>query len=126
MRPNSPTGLRLAIAVSTVLLAGCTANDDVHAPSLANVNPPRASLGFSIVLTGNYFCQQPESHGEDDVDPNACENVGSVLFGSAASAASQYTETSITVDVPDLPAGVLAVRVSVRGRTSNSVDLTIE
>lgn len=117
---------RLAIAVSMVMLAGCTANDDVHAPALASITPARVSPGFSIVLTGNYFCQQPEPHGEGDVDPNACENVGSVQFGAAASAASQYTDTSITVDVPELPISVVEVRVSVRGRTSNSVGLRIE
>ncbi len=107
-------------------LAGCTANDDIHAPAISNVNPARAGAGTSVVLSGSWFCQQPEPHGEDEVDPLACEHVGTVQFDSSPVSPTGYTDTTITVEVPNISTGSYALRVSVNGRNSNTVDFTLE
>lgn len=107
-------------------LAGCTANDDIHAPALSNVNPPRASAGTAVVLSGSWFCQQPESDGEDEVDPLACDHVGTVQFDSSPVSPTEYTDATITVEVPNISPGSYEVRVSVNGRTSNSVEFVLE
>ena len=114
------------LAVGAIALAGCTANDDIHAPTLSSVSPTRATAGTSIVLTGSYFCQQPEPHGGGDVDPFACVNMGNVQFGTSPVSPSQYTDTSITVEVPNASQGSSTLSVSVAGRTSNGVEFTIE
>lgn len=118
--------MRAWIIWSTLLLAGCTANDDIHAPAISNVNPARASAGTSVVLSGSWFCQQPEPDEEDEVDPLACDHVGTVQFDSSPVSPTEYTDVTITVEVPDISPGSYAVRVSVSGRTSNNVELTLE
>ncbi len=118
--------MRALITLAMLCLAGCTANDDIHAPAISGVNPARASAGTSVVLSGSWFCQQPEPHGGDDVDPLACAHVGVVQFDASPVSPTQYTDSSITVEVPNRLPGSFAVRVSVNGRTSNSVDFTLE
>ena len=118
--------MRRRSAIAILVAVGCTGNDDIHAPRIAAVTPTRATIGTSIVLTGNYFCQQPEVHGDDEVDPLGCEHVGNVQFGASPVGTDSYTDTMIVVEVPDTPAGPIQLRVGVAGRTSNSVELTIE
>jgi hypothetical protein len=113
----------LGIAVASL---GCTAGDDIHTPSIASVNPTRATIGTSIVVSGSYFCAQVEPAVPDDIDPLACKNIGTVQFGSLPVSASQYTDTEITVPVPDVSPGSIQLRVSVSGRTSNQVSFTVE
>ncbi len=83
-------------------------------------------IGTSIAISGTAFCQQPSGHEGDEQDPLACDNVGTVQFGASAVSSVQYTDTAVTAVIPDLPPGSIEVRISVAGRVSNSVALTIE
>ena len=47
-------------------------------------------------------------------------------FDASPVSPTQYTDSSITVEVPNTLPGSFAVRVSVNGRTSNSVEFTLE
>jgi len=80
----------LCRVTAIVAFAGWTANDDIHAPALANISPSHGLPGTQVRLEGNYFRLQPAM---DDMDPFACRMMGSVLFGSSVTAASQYTDT---------------------------------
>lgn len=104
-----------------ILLAACSANDDIPAPQLSAVTPDQATAGTVVVVTGSYFCQQPGT----TEDPLACDNVGTVLFGTASGNVAQYADTSIMVEVPG-GTGPVQVTVAVAGRTSNGVDFTIQ
>ena len=111
-------GMRLAIALFVV---GCSANDDVPSPQVAAVTPSHALSGSSVIVTGSYFCQQPGT----TEDPLACEHVGTVLFGTTNGTSTQYTDTSITVEVPG-GAGTVQLVVSSGGRSSNGVQFMFD
>ena len=115
----------MRVALAVMLLAACSANDDVPAPAVASVTPDHAAPGTAVVIAGSYFCQQPDD-GSDDVDPLACKTMGTVEFGTDQVEPQQYTDTSITVDVPQASAGAVSVRVTVGGRASNGVDFTVD
>lgn len=116
--------MRAAIALAVLMLAACSANDDVPAPAVASITPDHAAPGTAVVIAGSYFCQQPADGS--DVDPLACKTMGTVQFGTDQVEPQQYTDTSITVDVPQASAGAVSVRVTVAGRASNGVDFTID
>ena len=59
-------------------------------------------------------------------DPLACKTMGSVLFNTDQVEAEQYTDTSITVSVPQTSTGEVNLAVTVAGRVSNSVAFTID
>jgi hypothetical protein len=102
-----------------VAMLGCSASDDIPAPLVAALNPNHGPPGAVIMLTGNYFCQQPLT-GED----NVCDAVGTVNFGATPGIVSAYTDTSIMVEVPDGLSGQVPVSVTAAGKTSNSVTFT--
>jgi len=108
-------------AVLLVVLVACSSNDDVPAPQVAAVTPDQAAAGTVVTVTGSFFCQQAD--GSDD--PLACDNTGEVRFGTASGSIAEYTDSEIMVEVPG-GAGSVQVTVAVAGRTSNSVDFTIE
>ena len=112
-------------ALIALLVGACTANDDVPAPAVASVTPDHASPGTPVTIAGSYFCQQPDT-GSDDVDPLACKVTGTVLFGTDQVEAEQYTDTSISVSVPQTSLGAVNVAVTVAGRVSNSVQFTVD
>ncbi len=112
---------RLAV-VLVLAAASCTANDDVPAPIVASVTPSSANPGSVLTIAGSYLCQQPGS----DEDPLDCQNMGEVDFGDSPVAPIMWTDTSISVEVPNLDTGEIDVSVSVAGRTSNSVSFTVD
>jgi hypothetical protein len=116
--------VRSQILLLIVLSGGCSASDDVPAPMVSSVSPDHAQPGVSIMILGDYFCQQPETDG--DVDPLACENMGIVEIGTVPSSTGLYTDQMITAEVPWLGAGSYAVSVSVAGRRSNGVTLVVD
>lgn len=61
-----------------------------------------------------------------NVDLLVCEHMGTVQFDSSPVNPLEYTDTSITVEVPRLSPGLVDVRVNVSGRTSNAVELRIK
>ena len=105
-----------------VLFVACTQGDDVPAPLIASITPDHATAGTTVTIAGSAFCQQPEM----SEDPLACENLGVVEFGQVPGTIAMYTDTSISTEVPALPAGVVAVAIAVAGRRSNHVDLIVE
>jgi hypothetical protein len=116
--------MRFAFIAVAVVLAACSANDDIPAPVLASATPSSANVGTIIMLSGSYLCQQPE--GSDDSDPLACAHTGAVAFGEMPANVTQYTDSSITAQVPDLPAGDTQVSVATGGRETNTIDFTVE
>jgi IPT/TIG domain len=116
--------MRFAIVAVAVVLAACSANDDIPSPVLASATPSSANVGTIVTLSGSYLCQQPE--GSDDSDPLACAHTGAVMFGVTPANVTQYTDSSITALVPDMPAGDAQVSVATGGRETNSIDFTVE
>jgi hypothetical protein len=106
-----------------VVLAACSANDDVPAPRVAGITPDHAPVGALVMVTGEFFCAQPE---DDEGDPLRCDVIGAVSFDTATAAVAGYTDTLITAEVPDAPRGRTQVTVIVGGRLSNRVGFTIE
>jgi IPT/TIG domain-containing protein len=104
--------------------AACSANDDVPAPTISAVQPDHAVPGASVTVSGSFLCQAPRSGS--DVDPLACDHVGTVLFGTTPSLAASYTDTAVVVEVPSLPPGPLDIAVSVAGRSSNSLPFVVD
>jgi hypothetical protein len=117
-----PRALRL---IGGVALAACSAGDDVPAPAIGAITPGRAAAGVGVTVSGSYLCQNPRT-GDDDVDPLACEHVGTVLFDVVPGLVMSYADTMVLVEVPALAQGRFSVVVSVAGRTSNAVDFVIE
>jgi hypothetical protein len=107
-------------ALLALAIVACSANDDIPAPQIASITPARASVGASIRIDGEYFCQQPEAE-----DPLACENPGNVSFGTLGATALTYIDHLIIVEVPS-GIGLVQVTVAAGGRISNAVDFTIE
>ncbi len=110
-------------AAVALVLAACSANDDIPAPSVANVVPNHATSGQVVVVNGAYFCQRPQ--GGSNLDPH-CTVIGSVDFGSVPGTAVDWTDTAIMVEVPQIAAGRADVQVTAAGRTSNSVAFTVD
>lgn len=110
-------------AAIAIALAGCSANDDIPAPQIANVVPSHAPSGQVVVVNGMYFCQRPQ--GGSDQDPN-CTVIGTVAFGGVPGTAVSWTDSAIMVEVPQAVAGRADVQVTAAGRTSNSVAFTLD
>jgi hypothetical protein len=104
----------------------CDANDDIHRPAIGAITPDRGTPGLAVNITGRFFCAQPDPEAGEEVDALICENIGAVAFGATPASFTQYTDTSILVEVPDGMRGATTVRVSVAGRSSNGVRFVIE
>ena len=114
--------MRPALLLAVVACA-CSSNDDIPSPQVASVSPDSATEGTVVVVSGSFFCQQPAEDSEDD--PLVCNNMGTVLFGTAGGEIAQYTDSSIMVEVPP-GTGMVQVSIEVAGKSSNSVPFTIE
>jgi uncharacterized protein (TIGR03437 family) len=99
----------------------CTAGEDIPAPAVSSLSPTHASAGSVVTINGSFFCQQTETE-----DPLACTNVGSVDFGSVPATVGMYSDQAITVEVPALQPGNVAVSVVSAGRRSNHVDFGVD
>lgn len=104
-----------------LLLAGCTAGDDLPAPVLSSISPEHALGGTAVTIQGEYLCQQPETE-----DPSSCANIGTVFFGQTPATVGDYGETMIQADVPELASASYPVSVIVAGRRSNAVSFTVD
>jgi uncharacterized protein (TIGR03437 family) len=102
--------------------AACSFNDDVPAPSVANVVPGRAVAGALVTLSGNHFCQRPDTGNEDPT----CLAVGTVDFGLSPGVTAMWSDVAITAEVPSLAPGPVTVTVVAAGRVSNGVSFTVE
>lgn len=123
--PIAPWGYTGTVSRRRILVfacsLSCTAGEDIPAPAVSSLTPTHASPGSIVTINGSYFCQQP-----DNEDPLACANPGSVDFGSVPATVAMYADRSITVEVPSLPPGSVAVTVTSAGRRSNHVGFGID
>jgi uncharacterized protein (TIGR03437 family) len=102
--------------------AACSFNDDVPAPSVANVVPARAVAGALVTISGDHFCQRPDTGNEDPT----CPTVGTVDFGLSPGITAMWSDVAITAEVPSLAPGPVTVTVVAAGRASNGVTFTVE
>jgi hypothetical protein len=102
----------------------CSAGDDVPSPVITTILPDRAMPGTSILVSGFYFCGQPDA--DDEEAPFDCHNIGSVMFDGAPTSSNSYEDHQIMVIMPELGAGVVSVQVAVSARRSNIVELIVE
>lgn len=108
-----------------VALAACSAGDDVPMPAISAIMPDHAAAGVGVTVSGSYLCQNLRTDN-GDVDPLACEHVGTVVFDVVPGLVMSYADTTVQVEVPGLAPGRFSVVVSVAGRTSNAVGFVIE
>jgi len=107
--------------IPLVLVAACSAGDDVPAPMLTSIVPNHGPVGAIVTLGGAYFCQKANI-GEDPT----CNTIGTVRFGTAQGTISTWNDQQIMVEVPAASAGQVDVTVIAAGRVSNGVGFTIE
>ena len=88
---------------------------------IASVVPDHGPAGAIVQVSGAYFCQLPDTGNEDPT----CDAVGTVHFGTTSGTPTSWSDTSILVEVPAVT-GRVALSVTVKGRTSNSVEFTGE
>jgi hypothetical protein len=116
--------MRALCLIAWIGSSACSANDDVPAPAISAVQPDHAAPGASVTVSGSSLCQTPRSGS--DVDPLACEHVGTVMFDTAPGVATSYTDTAVVVEVPALAPGPRDVAVSVAGRSSNRIRFVVD
>lgn len=104
-----------------VLVAACSAGDDVPLPMLTSIVPNHGPVGAIVQLSGAYFCQKANI-GEDPT----CDTIGTVRFGAAQGTITTWNDVAIMVEVPAASSGQVDVTVVAAGRTSNGVGFTIE
>ena len=107
---------------SLLLVAACSANDDVPAPQLSSVVPDHATPGAIVVVSGNYFCQRPNTGIEDPT----CDSTGEVSFGASPGTISNWMDTQIMVEVPQGALGSVTLSVIVNGRSSNGTSFHVD
>ncbi len=109
-------------ALVLVVLAGCSAGDDVPAPLISNIVPSHGVPASVVQVNGSYFCQRPAGTTED---PN-CAVAGTVHFGAAPATPTSWMDTAIMVEVPAGLSGSVDVQVIAAGRMSNTVSFTVD
>ena len=77
-------------------------------PSLSSLSPSTGGVGSLITISGGDFGLS-----------------GSVLFGNSVATISSWSSSAITVQVPSLPAGAVAVTLSAVGMTTNPLQFTV-
>ena len=105
-----------------LLVVACSANDDVPAPQLSSVVPAAAPAGSVVTISGDYFCQRPNTGNEDPL----CDTTGVVNFGASPGPVTQWSDTTIMVEVPQGALGSVALSVTVKGRTSNPIAFRVQ
>jgi uncharacterized protein (TIGR03437 family) len=112
-----------ALAWTLLAMSACSLNDDVPAPIVSSVTPDQAAPGTVVIVSGTFFCQRPQNGSNDN--PN-CTATGTVTFGSAPATPSNWTDTAISVEVPQGNSGQVPVQVTANGVESNTVAFTLE
>jgi hypothetical protein len=122
-RASSVTIAQVSRSVLVLLLTGCLNNEDIPAPAITTISPAHGAPGIIVSISGDHFCQQPES---EESDPLACLNVGSVEFGLVPATIASYAEHSITCEVPAIASGKVDVSLAVHARRSSSITFVVE
>lgn len=97
------------IELLLVVALGCDAAEDMPPPQISSVTPDHATPGASVRIVGKSF-----------------EEVSAVMFDATPANLGVFDEQSIMVEVPNIMAGPVAVRVLAAGRTSNDIDFRVE
>lgn len=105
-----------------LLVAACSANDDIPAPQVASVTPDRAPAGAVVLVNGSYFCQRGDTMDEEPM----CQTTGEVNFGASPGTISTWSDTAVMVEVPSGVEGGVSLSVVVGGRPSNPIAFTID
>lgn len=105
-----------------LLVAACSANDDVPAPQLSSIVPDHASAGSVVLVEGNYFCQRPVTV----TDEPTCSSTGGVNFGASPGTVTGWMDTAIMVEVPPGAQGSVSLSVVVNGRSSNAIAFVVQ
>ena len=116
----------LAAAVGLLISASCVSGDDIPPPTLSGALPSHASPGDSVELSGSNFCQQVSNPNPDDPNLDCSPAGGQILFGSFATSASTWTDSTVMIEVPAVNPGDVDVTVTVGGRTTNSITFTVD
>jgi uncharacterized protein (TIGR03437 family) len=119
---------RHVCACLVIASAACLAGgDDFPPPRLSTVVPASGSPGQPVMLLGDHLCGTPDDDS-DETEPVACDQAtGSVQFGGEPAESYGWMMTSVGVTVPlEARPGPTSVRVTVAGRTSNSVRFVVE
>lgn len=109
-----------------MLLAACSANDDIPAPRLSGVVPDRGVPGAVVMVSGSYFCQTAHEDDEEGAPLECFDSGGAVYFGSFLGTALSWEDTLLVIEVPESPQGEVSLRVQVKGKTTGSIDFVIE
>ena len=97
----------LAVILGMVFLGGCGEKPE---PKVDSISPVSGETGTRVEISGSDFG----------------ETMGSVSFGEEAAGVLSWSDTSITVNVPqDLEAGVYDVSVKTEGGTSTQIQFKV-
>ena len=135
----------LRCVIVLAVLAACN-NDDSPAPRIDRVAPPQAKIGEVIDILGERFCALAEEPppppadanpgpidaGVIDATPRGGEDpcaAGFVTFGPIDGLtlldAEEWTDTRITIRVPQIGPGPTSIVVTVNGRQSEAADFEV-
>ncbi len=133
------TAASVAAVLAAALAGGGCNNDDSQAPRIDLIAPPQAKIGQVIDILGERFCAPDVGGsptpgdarpGEPPIDAgrNPCA-VGFVTFGPVDGLrlldAEDWTDTRITIRVPQIGPGPTGIVVTVNGRQSAVADFEV-
>jgi len=114
--------MRVCEGAACLMLAACSANDDIPAPLVGSVTPDHGVAGSIVRIDGEFFCGAPP----DGDEVESCEMTGIVEFATTPSISTSWMATTIMVEVPTGVRGEVDLRVTVGGRHSNDVDFYVD
>lgn len=120
------------LALACVLAAACDDADDGVSPRIDLVAPPQAEVGEVIDILGERFCSAATGGGVDldagGGGPNPC-SMGFVTFGDEPGLGifdvEDWSETRITIRVPNMRPGPTGIVVTVNGRQSKVAEFEV-
>lgn len=115
--------MRVCESAACLMLAACSANDDIPAPLVGSVTPDHGVAGSVVRIDGEFFCGAPPDGDESD---GSCDLTGIVEFETTPSISSLWSPTTIMVEVPTGVRGEVDLRVTVGGRRSNDIDFFVD
>jgi hypothetical protein len=123
--------LALWLVAAALVATSCDDGGGGPGPTIDRIAPPQARVGDVIDILGERFC----SYVRDGAPPIDAGGAGGpcddafVTFGTAPgiepAVAEAWTDTRITVRVPQLVTGPTSILVTVNGRQSEVADFEV-